>query len=119
MSTALSWKDMMGKQRANAVASGNAARVAEINAALASNGVVAAPVPAPAVAAPPLVLQNINLSNFKPAQLAYLAAVSASMKPRQPTELELSYNALKKAENAGKKRTRRTRRRKTRRNRRT
>ena len=111
MSTALSWKDMMGKQRANAVASGNAARVAEINAALASNGVVAAPVPAPAVAAPPLVLQNINLSNFTPAELAHLNAVAAAMKTKAPTELEKSYSALKKAESAGKKRTRRTRRR--------
>ena len=111
MSTALSWKDMMGKQRANAVASGNAARVAEINAALASNGVVAALVPAPAVAAPPLVLQNINLSNFTPAELAHLNAVAAAMKTKAPTELEKSYSALKKAESAGKKRTRRTRRR--------
>ena len=112
MSTASSWKDMMGKQRANAVASGNATRVAEINAALASNGVVAAPVSAPAaVAAPPLVLQNINLSNFTPAELAHLNAVAAAMKTKAPTELEKSYSALKKAESAGKKRTRRTRRR--------
>ena len=110
----------MEKQRANAVASGNAARVAEINAALASNGVVAAPAPAvAAVAVPALVPRNINLSNFKPAQLAHLAAVSASMRPRK-TELELSYNALKKAESTGKKRTRRTRKtRRTRRGKRT
>ena len=112
MSTALSWKDMMGKQRANAVANGNNAKVAKINALLATNGVVAAPAPA----VPALVPRNINLSNFKPAQLAHLAAVSASMRPRK-TELELSYNALKKAESTGKKRTRRTR--KTRRTRRT
>ena len=107
---------MMGKQRANAVANGNNAKVAKINALLATNGVVAAPAPA----VPALVPRNINLRNFKPAQLAHLAAVSASMKPRQLTELELSYNALKKAESVGKKRTRRTRKtRTTRRNRRT
>ena len=106
MSTASSWKDMMGKQRANAVANGNNAKVAKINALLATNGVVAEPAPAPEPAP-----RNLNFSNFTPAQLAHLAAVSASMKPRPQTELELSYNALKKAESAGKKQTRRTRRR--------
>ena len=102
---------MMGKQKANAVANGNNAKVAKINALLATNGVVVEPVSAPAVAAPPLVLQNINLSNFTPAELAHLNAVAAAMKTKAPTELEKSYSALKKAESVGKKRTRRTRRR--------
>ena len=107
---------MIGKQRANAVANGNNAKVAKINALLATNGVVVEPVSAPAVAAPavaapPLVLQNINLSNFTPAELAHLNAVAAAMKTKAPTELEKSYSALKKAESAGKKRSRRTRRR--------
>ena len=97
---------MMGKQKAHAVANGNNAKVAKINALLATNGVVVEPVSAPA-----LVLQNINLSNFTPAELAHLNAVAAAMKPKPPTELEKSYSALKKAESAGKKRTRRTRRR--------
>lgn len=94
----------MLKQRENAVASGNTAKITQINALLASNGVVAAPAPAPASAA-----RNLNLSNFTPAQHENLLAVVASMKPRPQTELELSYNALKKAESTGKKRSRRTR----------
>ena len=111
MSTASSWRDMMGKQRANAVASGNTAKVAQINALLATNGVVAAPAPSP------ITGPSINLSNFTPAQLKHLNAVAASMKPKEPTELEKSYNALKKAEKKRSRKTRRTR--KTRRGKRT
>jgi hypothetical protein len=70
--------------------------------------VVASKSPLPVIVAPKTAPKNINLSNFTPAQHAHLAAVAAAMRPRK-TELELSYNALKKAENTGKKRTRRTR----------
>ena len=63
--------------------------------------------PLPVIVAPKGAPRNINLSNFTPAQHAHLAAVAAAMRPRK-TELELSYNALKKAENTGKKRTRRS-----------
>jgi len=74
--------------------------------------------PLPAIVAPKTAPRNINLSNLTPAQHAHLAAVAASMRPRQ-TELEQSYAALKKAENTGKKRSRRHRstRKTTRRNR--
>ena len=63
--------------------------------------------PLPVIAAPKGAPRNINLSNFTPAQHAQLAAVAAAMRPKK-TELELSYNALKKAETTGKKRTRRS-----------
>jgi hypothetical protein len=63
--------------------------------------------PLPVIVAPKGAPRNINLSNFTPAQLAHLRAVAAAMRPKK-TELELSYNALKKAENTGKKRTRRS-----------
>jgi len=63
--------------------------------------------PLPVTVAPKTAPRNINLSNFTPAQKAHLAAVAAAMRPREPTELEKSYAALKKAENTGKKRTRR------------
>jgi hypothetical protein len=67
--------------------------------------------PLPVTLAPRTAPRNINLSTFTPAQHAHLAAVAAAMRPREPTELEKSYNALKKAENlAKKKRARRTRR---------
>ena len=76
--------------------------------------------PLPVIAAPKGAPRNVNLSNFTPAQHAHLAAVAAAMRPRK-TELELSYSELKKAETAGKKRTRRNRRnrRQTRRGKRT
>ena len=110
--TASSWKNMMQIQRARAVEKKNNARVADINAALAANAakvataavVGVAPLVVPALAPGP----GINLSNLTPAQHTHLAAVVASMRPRK-TELELSYEALKKAE-TGKKRSRRTRR---------
>ena len=108
MSTAKSWREMMLKQRENAVASGNTAKITQINALLASNGVVVAPAPAP-VPAQASAARNLNLSNFTPAQHANLLAVVASMRPKEPTELEKSYSALKKAESTGKKRSRRTR----------
>lgn len=63
--------------------------------------------PLPVIVAPKGAPRNINLSNFTPAQLAHLGAVAAAMRPRK-TELELAYNALKKAETTGKKRTRRS-----------
>ena len=63
--------------------------------------------PLPVIVAPKTAPRNINLSNFTNAQRAQLAAVAAAMRPKK-TELELSYNALKKAENTGKKRTRRS-----------
>jgi|APCry1669190924_1035324.scaffolds.fasta_scaffold02543_2 hypothetical protein len=63
--------------------------------------------PLPVIVAPKTAPRNINLSNFTPAQHAHLAAVAASMRAREPTELEKSYAALKKAENTGKKRSRR------------
>jgi hypothetical protein len=66
--------------------------------------------PLPVTVAPKTAPRNINLSNFTPAQKAHLAAVAAAMRPREPTELEKSYAALKKAENTGKKRSRRSRR---------
>jgi hypothetical protein len=112
MSTAKSWKEMMLKQKANAVANGNTAKVTQINALLAANGVVVEP--APAAAAPPApesAPRNLNLSNFTPAEVAHLNAVAAYMRPKPKTDLEISYSALKKAESAGKKRSRRTRRR--------
>ena len=64
--------------------------------------------PLPVIVAPKGAPKNINLSNFTPAQHAHLAAVAAAMRPREPTELEKSYNALKKAEATGKKRSRRS-----------
>ena len=64
--------------------------------------------PLPVIVAPKGAPRNINLSNFTPAQHAHLAAVAAAMRPREPTELEKSYAALKKAESTGKKRTRRS-----------
>jgi len=63
--------------------------------------------PLPVIVAPKGAPKNINLSNFTPAQHAHLAAVAAAMRPKK-TELELSYNALKKAEATGKKRSRRS-----------
>ena len=69
--------------------------------------------PLPVIVAPKTAPRNINLSNFTPAQKAHLAAVAAAMRPREPTELEKSYAALKKAENTGKKRTRRCKTRRT------
>jgi hypothetical protein len=65
--------------------------------------------PLPVIVARKSAPRNINLSNFTPAQHAHLAAVAASMRPKEPTELEKSYAALKKAENTGKKRSRRNR----------
>ena len=115
MSTAKSWKEMMLKQKANAVANGNTAKVTQINALLAANGVVVEPAPAPAAApappAPESAPRNLNLSNFTPAEVAHLNAVAAYMRPKPKTDLEISYSALKKAESTGKKRSRRTRRR--------
>jgi hypothetical protein len=64
--------------------------------------------PLPVIVAPKTAPRNINLSNFTPAQHAHLAAVAAAMRPREPTELEKSYAALKKAESTGKKLTRRS-----------
>jgi hypothetical protein len=63
--------------------------------------------PLPVIVAPKGAPKNINLSNFTPAQHAHLTAVAAAMRPKK-TELELSYNALKKAEATGKKRSRRS-----------
>ena len=115
--TARSWKEMMEIQRANALANGNTARLARINAALAANGVAVAPVPAPAPA--PLAGPGINLSNFSANNLKQLTAVAKSMRPKQ-SELEESYGALNAAEKLAKStKKKRTRRRATRRNKRT
>ena len=113
--TARSWKEMMEIQRANALANGNTARLARINAALAANGVAVAPAPAPA----PLAGPGINLSNFSANNLKQLTAVAKSMRPKQ-SELEESYGALNAAEKLAKStKKKRTRRRATRRNKRT
>jgi hypothetical protein len=113
--TARSWKEMMEIQRANALANGNTARLARINAALTANGVAVAPAPAPA----PLAGPGINLSNFSANNLKQLNAVAKSMRPKQ-SELEQSYGALNAAEKLAKTtKKKRTRRRATRRNKRT
>ena len=87
------------------------ANMLKIQAAQHQAGLVRAPELLPSViVAPKGAPRNINLSNFTPAQHAHLVAVAAAMRPREPTELEKSYSALKKAENlAKKKRSRRTR----------
>jgi len=94
------------------------ANMLKIQAAQRQAGLIdASESPLPVVVAPKGAPRNINLSNFTPAQLAHLKAVAVSMKRKEPTELEKSYNALKKAEKKRSRKTRKTR--KTRRGKRT
>jgi len=105
--TASSWKNMMGKQRVNAILSGNSARLRQIHSALAANAAkVASPavvevVPLAAASAP--FRQGINLSDFSPNNLAMLGQVAQLMKSGKASELEGSYAALNAAEKLGKR----------------
>ena len=112
---------MMGKQRVNAILSGNSARLRQIHSALAANAANAAKVASPAVVeVAPLVAasapfrQGINLSDFSPNNLAMLGQVAQVMKSGKATELEGSYAALNTAEKLGKKKKRTRRRHRTR-----
>jgi hypothetical protein len=105
--TASSWKNMMAKQRVNAMLSGNANRLRQIHAALAANAAkVASPAVvevAPLVSASAPARQGINLSDFSPNNLAMLGQVAQVMKTGKASELEGSYAALNAAEKLGKK----------------
>jgi len=105
--TASSWKNMMGKQRVNAILSGNSARLRQIHSALAANAAkVASPAVvevAPLVAASAPFRQGINLSDFSPNNLAMLGQVAQLMKSGKASELEGSYAALNAAEKLGKR----------------
>jgi hypothetical protein len=102
--TAVSWKNMMGKQRVNAILSGNSAKLRQIHSALAANAAKVASAAVTEVA--PLVTatarQGINLSNFSPNNLAMVGKVAQLMKTGKASELEGSYAALNAAEKLGK-----------------
>jgi len=103
--TAVSWKNMMGKQRVNAILSGNSARLRQIHSALAANAAKVASAAVTEVA--PLVAatarQGLNLSSFSPNDLATLGQVAQLMKTGKASELEGSYAALNTAEKLGKR----------------
>ncbi len=63
--------------------------------------------------------RNISFTNFSPENIQFLKKAAAfSAKSKEKSELEASYNSLKKAEMTGKKKRPLTRRRSSRRNRR-